>query len=211
MKKFYMSLVAMLCGATAMAQIGSLSCGDVALNAGGEAGYLEVMLTTEDVNAISGMQFFFTLPAGVSIAQVYDEDEEAWLNDVTFPIAKKAHQVGIKETNGSYMVYLGGDASMTYKAATNPVAKIGIVAAQDATDGEYDVVFNKAALSDKSDPVVSYDVPDFTAKVTIAGGTGINSINAADSKAPVYNLAGQRVSKAQKGVYIQNGKKVAVK
>ena len=43
------------------------------------------------------------------------------------------------------------------------------------------------------------------------GGTGINSINALDSKAPIYNVAGQRVSKAQKGVYIQNGKKVAVK
>ena len=45
----------------------------------------------------------------------------------------------------------------------------------------------------------------------IVGDTGINSINAADSKAPVYNMAGQRVGKAQQGVFIQNGKKVAVK
>ncbi|MBR5919133.1 MAG: hypothetical protein IKZ83_04460, partial [Prevotella sp.] len=28
---------------------------------------------------------------------------------------------------------------------------------------------------------------------------------------PVYNLQGQRVNKAQKGVYIQNGKKVVLK
>ena len=180
-----------------MAQIGTLSCGDVALNAGGETGYLEVMLTAEDVAAISGIQFNFALPAGVTIAKVYNEDDEEWVDDVTFPIAKAKHQ--------------GGDNSLSFKSTTNPVAKIGIVAAQDATDGEYEIVFNKAALSDKSSPVVSYDVPDFTAKVTIAGGVGINSINAADSKAPVYNLAGQRVSKAQKGVYIQGGKKVAVK
>ena len=211
MKKFYMSLVAMLCGATAMAQIGTLSCGDVALNAGGETGYLEVMLTAEDVAAISGIQFNFALPAGVTIAKVYNEDDEEWVDDVTFPIAKAKHQVGIMAATEGYLVYLGGDNSLSFKSTTNPVAKIGIVAAQDATDGEYEIVFNKAALSDKSSPVVSYDVPDFTAKVTIAGGTGINSINAADSKAPVYNLAGQRVSKAQKGVYIQGGKKVAVK
>ena len=211
MKKFYMSLVAMLCGATAMAQIGTLSCGDVALNAGGETGYLEVMLTAEDVAAISGIQFNFALPAGVTIAKVYNEDDEEWVDDVTFPIAKAKHQVGIMAATEGYLVYLGGDNSLSFKSTTNPVAKIGIVAAQDATDGEYEIVFNKAALSDKSSPVVSYDVPDFTAKVTIAGGVGINSINAADSKAPVYNLAGQRVSKAQKGVYIQGGKKVAVK
>jgi hypothetical protein len=32
-----------------------------------------------------------------------------------------------------------------------------------------------------------------------------------NSNAPVYNMAGQRVSKAVKGVYIQNGKKFVVK
>ena len=41
--------------------------------------------------------------------------------------------------------------------------------------------------------------------------TGINTIeNAADNGA-VFNLQGQRVNKAQKGVYIQNGKKVVLK
>ena len=56
-----------------------------------------------------------------------------------------------------------------------------------------------------------YPQEPFTIKLTVAGGTGINGINAADSNAPIYNVAGQRVSKAQKGVFIQNGKKVAVK
>ncbi len=32
-----------------------------------------------------------------------------------------------------------------------------------------------------------------------------------DANAPIYNLAGQRVSKAEKGIYIQNGKKFIVK
>ena len=33
----------------------------------------------------------------------------------------------------------------------------------------------------------------------------------ANSNAPIFNLAGQQVSKAVKGVYIQNGKKFVVK
>ena len=43
--------------------------------------------------------------------------------------------------------------------------------------------------------------------------TGISEAKVveADANAPVYNLAGQRVSKAVKGIYIQNGKKFVVK
>ena len=210
MKKFYMTIVAMLCGVAAMAQgLGTLSCEDVTATAGGEAAYLEVKLAAENVEAISGIQFNFTLPAGVSIAKVWNEDDAEWNDDVTFPIAKSKHQVGIMVSGDGYMVFLGGDNTLTYRTTTDVVAKIGVVAAADATDGTYDVNFVKAAMSDKSTPVQSFEVADFTAKLTITGGTGINSINAADSKAPVYNMAGQRVSKTQKGVYIQNGKKVA--
>ncbi len=211
MKKFYMTIVAMLCGAAAMAQgIGTLSCADVTANQG-EVAYLEVELTAEDVTAISGIQFNFTLPDGVVLNQNWNEDDEEWVNDIEFPIAKSKHQVGIQDAaGGAYMVFLGGDASLSFKTTTTTVAKIGIKVGDNKAKGVYDINFVKAAMSDKSSPVKSYDVADFTAKLTV-GGTGINSINAADSKAPVYNMAGQRVSKTQKGVYIQNGKKVAVK
>jgi hypothetical protein len=43
-------------------------------------------------------------------------------------------------------------------------------------------------------------------------GTAINAISADQTKSGViYNLAGQRVSKAVKGIYVVDGKKVAVK
>lgn len=50
-------------------------------------------------------------------------------------------------------------------------------------------------------------VPQIT--VTFKTTTGINEVNAdaANADAPRYNLAGQQVSKAYKGVVIQNGKK----
>lgn len=45
------------------------------------------------------------------------------------------------------------------------------------------------------------------------GGTGINTVKAAElnANAPIYNLAGQEVSKGYKGVAIQNGKKMILK
>jgi len=41
--------------------------------------------------------------------------------------------------------------------------------------------------------------------------TGISEVNAEAARGEIYNLAGQRVSKAVKGLYIQNGKKILVK
>jgi len=41
--------------------------------------------------------------------------------------------------------------------------------------------------------------------------TGIETVKAAEAAETIYNLAGQRVVKAQKGLYIQNGKKYMVK
>jgi hypothetical protein len=40
---------------------------------------------------------------------------------------------------------------------------------------------------------------------------GINNVEQADSNAKIYNLNGQRVNNAHKGIYIMNGKKVIIK
>jgi hypothetical protein len=48
--------------------------------------------------------------------------------------------------------------------------------------------------------------------VEIDLATAINSISAEQTKSgAIYNMAGQRVSKANKGIYVVDGKKVAVK
>lgn len=56
-------------------------------------------------------------------------------------------------------------------------------------------------------------VPDSPVKAYYLGGTedAIQNVDADSSDAPVYNLAGQRVNNARKGVYIVGGKKVIVK
>ena len=47
--------------------------------------------------------------------------------------------------------------------------------------------------------------------ITFTTATGIDAINAAVSAGKVYNLSGQQVQKAQKGIYIIGGKKMVVK
>ena len=49
--------------------------------------------------------------------------------------------------------------------------------------------------------------------IQIGDPTGINSVENGDGKASgaIYNVAGQRLGKAQKGVNIINGSKVMVK
>lgn len=43
------------------------------------------------------------------------------------------------------------------------------------------------------------------------GATGINDINAVEAEGDIYTISGVKVNKAQKGIYIQNGKKIVVK
>ena len=51
-----------------------------------------------------------------------------------------------------------------------------------------------------------------TVDPTTAGATAISNVNAElNADAPVYNLAGQRVARAEKGIFIQNGKKIILK
>ncbi len=51
-----------------------------------------------------------------------------------------------------------------------------------------------------------------TVDPTTAGATAISNVNTElNADAPIYNLAGQRVARAEKGIYIQNGKKVILK
>jgi hypothetical protein len=55
-------------------------------------------------------------------------------------------------------------------------------------------------------------MPEGDVTISIELATGINSIAADKMKdATIYTIGGQRVDKAQKGLYIINGKKVVIK
>ncbi len=217
MKKFYMTIVAMLCGVAASAQTCTISADEV-IGTAGETAYLEVLLNeSEPGKLVTGAGFTFTLPDGIKVATYYDEDEEADVDDVTWPNSKSKHVTKlIAQSDGkTWAVGVGADGSGTgsyFKTATNVLMKVGLAIPTDFANGDYAIEFAKIGFS-APDPnggaaaLSVYPQDDFTVKLTV-GGTGINGVNADNENAPVYNLAGQRLSKVQKGVNIIGSKKV---
>ena len=73
---------------------------------------------------------------------------------------------------------------------------------------------NVKALLSQEFKVFDAEGNDFTAEfLTINGGiaTVISGVNSLNGDARIYNMSGQRVAKTTKGLYIVNGKKVAIK
>jgi hypothetical protein len=211
MKKIYMTMVAMLCGAAAMAQTCTISAADFDIAAGDTPGYLEILIN-QDGTSVNGCGTVIELPEGLSVRKYWDDDDEAWKDDFESPAAKSAFTVMLvaSDENPNKMTLAVASVSATFKTSTNVLARIGLLADKNvAKNGANEIKIGPTSFNIGTTSV--YPQETFTVIANVTGAVGINGINAADSKAPVYNLAGQRVSKTQKGVFIQNGKKVAVK
>ena len=214
MKKIYMTMVALLCGAAAMAQTCTLSAENVAATADGKTvNYIEVLLNeSEPGTLITAAACHIRFPFAIEIAKVWDDDEEDYVEAITYPAAKKGHDtrriwVSGKENTIQFSAASNEDYFRTNR---NVLFSVGFLVPETVADGDYEINIEDITFSNAAGQSV-YPQEPFTVKLTVTGGTGINSINADDVNAPIYNVAGQRVSKAQNGVYIQNGKKIAVK
>lgn len=227
MKKIYMTMVALLCGVAAMAQNeDGLYVQDIKVDKGTTA--ISIPVCLKNSLPVAAISFRVEFPEGVAAKTVRGKLQSE-LNEDRAPGYSVDYQL-TSDGNPQISVYdkypfdKEDGAIITFQATvTEDVA---------AVDGTYPVKLY--AISYSAPQVPAAEMADFgvtaenndgrsytvsgeftkvetTFNLTIGEGDGINSINADDSNAPVYNVAGQRVSKAQKGVYIQNGKKVAVK
>ena len=166
---------------------------------------------TKDMT-VAGWQMYLYLPEGVEIAQVFDEDEEEYVADITLSSTfhKAKHSCSVKKTADGAMMLIcsGGTETVALKSATEgELCTIGLKVAEGVTSQA--VAVKNVAVSD--DQGVQSNQADTTFQLII-GSTGIVNIeNDAVNGGVFYNLAGQKVSNAQKGVLIQNGKKVVVK
>jgi hypothetical protein len=201
MKKFYMTMVAMLCGVAASAQ-NTLVVSDFKVDPGTTKTELAVGMNNSDDN-ITAISFVLDLPEGVTLEKNKKGKYFATLNDDRID----DHQVAFTDaTGGRQMISV---YSLNVEPFYENEGTIVTLPLEIAGDAQYTIKLVNISIANTDG--VSVAASEEAECVLTVGDTGINSINAADSKAPVYNLAGQRVSKAQKGVYIQNGKKVAVK
>ena len=204
MKKFYMTMVAMLCGVAAMAE-NYLYVNPITVDKGTESVEIPVCLKNSD--EITAISFVLQLPEGLALAKnkkdkYYATVDEDRMDD---------HQVAFTDAAGGYqMISVYSLNVASFYEYDGPIVYVPVVVDDPNTDATFEVTLkNISAATPAGVSVADAEVATFT--LTVGEGTGINGINAADSKAPIYNVAGQRVSKAQKGVFIQNGKKVAVK
>ena len=206
-KALLVSALLVLAG-TVSAQTFSITFADVNVENG--AGKLVASMTKD--MTVAGWQMYLYLPEGVEIAQVFDEDEEEYVADITLSSTfhKAKHSCSVKKTADGAMMLIcsGGTETVALKSATEgELCTIGLTVADGVTSQA--VAVKNVAVSD--DQGVQSNQADTTFQLII-GSTGIVNIeNDAVNSGVFYNLAGQKVSNTQKGVLIQNGKKVVVK
>jgi hypothetical protein len=211
MKKFYMTMVAMLCGVAAMAQENYLYVENIKVDKGTAEVTVDVCMKNSD--EVTAAAFNFILPEGLSLKKDRKGNPQATVDEDR----KDDHTVMFTDIEGSdnklIAVYSGSVKNFwpnLNDENDGPIVHIPVVIADPNTDSTYEINLTNVSIATAAGvSVATAETATFT--LTVGEGTGINGINALDSKAPVYNVAGQRVSKAQKGVFIQNGKKVAVK
>ena len=113
------------------------------------------------------------------------------------------------EANTSALVNAGDAVS---ESAEN--VKIAGVAAEEITSGYVLKGGDFCAVNGTvTVPVMRgyFEIPTSVRGFVLNGVTGINGINAADEAETIYNVAGQKLAKTQRGINIVNGKKVTVK
>lgn len=172
-----------------------------------------------------------TFGTGVEIYEYSENSDDA--NNVTVnfnkmetPVIKANTPVLIKPTNEELDGQIYFNAVMIKTNDAKVEGKnfdfIGTYAPMTVAEGDYFISGNKLYKSAGATNVKGTRAYLKAKKTTSTGGevklyidgleTAISEINGdAAEQGAIYNLAGQRVEKAQKGIYIVNGKKVLVK
>jgi hypothetical protein len=201
MKRIFTLLAVFALTMTAMAQ-------EAALKVDGRDGTI-LSFQMDNTIDIYGVGFKFKLPEGVTVKTKYNEDD-----DEDVPQIKKNTT---RAKGGTYKLYIdnipGGGYSINMVGTESPFTgsegEIISVELDGTLNGQvriYDINFSDA---DKNS---YYMNGDNTTEITVdLKADAINSISAEQTKSgAIYNLSGQRVSKATKGIFIVDGKKVAV-
>ena len=133
--------------------------------------------------------------------------------ELTFNEATQAFEYEATVTEDTYLTF--GDAAFTSWDEFN--GKHRYAPAEGNTDAVMDqatqlVLVNNGCVVLKNAGTYKISVTKDLKMTITAAGTGINSIAADKMKnATIYTVSGQRVEKAQKGLYIIDGRKVVIK
>ena len=155
-----------------------------------------------------------TIPNGVKAYVAADNGEYLTLTEVETTIPANTGVI-LEGSEGTY------DFDITTGGSVGSNALIGTVAAMARPDGSYILSNGTSGVGFYKDGATT--IPGFKAYLAAGGGTvktfrfneetAIEALESAKeaSGAKIYNLAGQRVTKAKKGIYIVGGRKVVIK
>ena len=159
------------------------------------------------------------IPAGVEVYTAAFEDGKAKLTSISDVIPANVGVV-VKAAQGTYNFNITTTENVA-TSALNGVPNTANVASESAAfilaNGKHGVGFYKLSSANRTihgfrayytAPAEAQAVSAFLLEDNV---TGIEEIETSADKAPIYDLSGRRVAKAEKGVYIQNGRKIFVK
>ncbi len=201
-------LLAMACGMQAQEAV---KVSDFDLKPG-ETKTIEIELV--NTNAYINAQFVITLPEGVTIPKVLNDDDEEVL-DIQLTSRKKSdHTVTSSDKgSGSYGVVIVSISNKTFRGNDGALVTFAVKAADNLAEGELTGKISDILFAGDG---VESDIADVEFKIN-KKSDGINEISA-EKPATVYDLKGNQVRKnatsvegLSKGVYIINNKKVIVK
>ena len=159
------------------------------------------------------------IPAGVEVYTAAFEEGKAKLTSISDVIPANVGVV-VKAAQGTYNFNITTTENVA-TSALNGVPNTANVASESAAfilaNGKHGVGFYKLSSANRTihgfrafytAPAEAQAVSAFLLEDNV---TGIEEIETSADKAPIYDLSGRRVAKVEKGVYIQNGRKIFVK
>ena len=157
---------------------------------------------------LSGFQFDLEVPDGITVMTKDNTTEKSERPKMTERAIDHTISTNLLE-NGKTRFIVVSLEDESINAGNGPIMEITIKADESAKIGNYNPHISGIVVSSplfENKITLEDTVYDFC----IIKPTAIEGIGAAteNENAPMYNLAGQRVSRVQKGIFIQNGKKV---
>lgn len=170
-----------------------ISLSDLCLNSNGE-GELMVRLDFNDMR-YTGLQFDLNLPNGI---ELMDEGAEA--------MSRQHGAWAQKHANGTYRVICS--SMVNDELREGDVLRLQVKVTGEL-NGTLDAEATNVVLSDVN--AVRHEAASAKATLTTDDATSISELRSNESVNVIFNLAGQRLNKMQRGINIVNGKKNVVK
>ena len=207
MKKTIIGVLLTMFCSTVLAE-NKITASDVTIKPG-ETAVLTVSIENE-MN-VAAFDFRIYLPEGITVEWDKELMDYAWEWCERVPSNSRGSFFNMNPMvtdDGSLLFGANsGTSGKVLDGNSGPVLVITLQAQEGAKSGTGQL--KRISLSNENG-TQSETLSDVTFNI-IVNGDGINDIKQDELDANIYNLAGQRLSKPQQGVNIQNGKKILVK